>query len=181
MKKLNLLRVLAAFAAAAALAFGVPIASQAATTNGTMTVSGTATDSCSFSSSTISLGSVNLNGYLVSAGTNTEYVSVPISIGVTCTASSVAWTMYNTNDSTATPTDVLTIGSDSSNHACISTTSASSTISCVTAGMAQIYSVTGTGSGTASATLQIQSASPTVKGYRGTGTISGSIPLTLSF
>jgi hypothetical protein len=155
-------------------------ASRADTSSGTFAISGTFTASCSFTSPSFALGSVDLSTLIYNPGGVFEHTRIPVVVNVTCNSSTVPWTIYNSSGTAMT--DILTIGSDSSNTMCLANDASTSSIAiCPDASATGTNIIGGTGTMARNALLLVHSNSPTVKGFRGNGALSGTLPLTLAF
>ncbi|MCK9687307.1 hypothetical protein [Scleromatobacter humisilvae] len=170
---------LAALAAATVLALGASV-SMADTSTGNFDVSGTFTASCSFTAPSFALGSVDLSTYIYNPGGPFEHLRIPVVVNVTCNASTVPWTIFNSSGQSMT--DVLTIGSDTSNTMCLANDASTTSIAvCPDATATGTNIIGGAGTKARNALLLVHSNSPTVKAFRGNGALSGTLPLTLAF
>jgi hypothetical protein len=168
----------AALWAVAALALGASTA-HADTAQSDFALSGTFTATCSFTSPTFTLGSVDLSTYVYNPGTAFEHARVPASVQVTCNTSSLTWTMCNTGDTDGVN---MTIGATTDNKVCVvNDTSTTSLPNCAKSNSSAPTKITGTGTMTRSVFLAIYNNSGTRSAFKGSGSMSATVPLTLAF
>lgn len=153
---MNQLKKIALFATLAALV-GVSASASAATTNGTITLNGSAVVSCTVNSPTVNLGPV---------ATGVQKIA-PVTLDVNC-PTGTTWTISSTG---FVP---ITVGADSTSNAALLQTTGGVALS--TAGL------TGVGTGAVQATnLQVMIDKVGLGGLVGTGVISGTVPFTITY
>lgn len=174
---MKLTRIAASWAAAA-LALGVS-AARADTSQSDFALTGTFTATCSFTNPTFTLGSVDLSTYIYQPGTAFEHARVPATVDVTCNSSTLTWTMYNTGDTDGVN---MTIGAVTDNKVCVvNDTSTTSLPNCAKSNSASPTKITGTGTMSRNVYLAIYNNSGTRSAFKGSGSMSATVPLTLAF
>lgn len=147
-----------ALACLAALGAG---SAQAATTNGTVTITGTAVVSCTLNIPTVDFGAT------VPAGRGPQ--SKQFTVDVDC-PTGTAWSLSATNAPTT-----ITIGTNTTgNNATIMNSAGTSYINGAAA-------LTGTGTSAAQTQTLLMKLQGGASGLIGTGAISGSVPITLTY
>lgn len=153
---MNQLKKIALLATLAALV-GVSASASAATTNGTITLNGSAVVSCTVNSPTLNLGPV---------ATGTQKIAA-VNLDVNCPTG----TTWSVSSSGFTP---ITVGADSTSNAALLQSTGGVALSTAP--------VSGTGTGAVQSTaFQVLLDKVGMGGLVGTGVISGTVPFTITY
>jgi len=188
MKK-NLLKI----AAATLLALGAMGVQAETTVDQSVAVSGSFVGVCNVTSNTFALGTIDLSTKLVYPGTRYTHVRVPLTLDVQCNSQSLPWSVTNASNSYAP----LTIGSTSTNTACLSIAALAETSPNTSrtvpycadyAGTGDRQPITGVGTASVGVSLAIwddvyanTTALIPTTGFKGSGAISAVVPLKITF
>ncbi len=156
--------------------------SHADTRTADFVVSGSFGATCSFVSPSFPIGSMDLSKKLINGESPQDTVNIPSTLSVVCNDQTAPWFVYH-----AAASYPLAIGSVADNKVCLASNQnndpsfEASDRRCVVGGIDSNSRVSGAGTSTAPVVMVIWNDTGTRTAYKGTGLMTGTIPLIIEF